>query len=462
MENHFSLFEAKMRKADLSENIIGAFKYSYELLLSGHQGYITEDDITPVKIGDLPRSAKLSEFGALGRENMPRLVRIILNGGLGTSMGLLGPKSLLRVKNGMSFLEIILRQAEAQGTHLAFMNSFGTERETIAALEKLKPSIRPYHFLQNRFPKVSQADLKPARSHKNPHLEWNPPGHGDIYTAVYASGLLDELLSQGIKYAFASNVDNLRAHVNPDILGYFVSRDIPFMMEVAPKTPNDVKGGHLAYNKAGGFILREVAQCTENDLPYFYDMEKYPFFNTNNIWLNLEQIYAFMGKHKYMPMPIIVNAKTLDPRDSGTPGVYQIESAIGAAIGVFENAAALHVPRSHLLAVKTCNDLLTVRSDCYKMTVNSEIYMNPERIQNFGESRPVVNLDPAYFKLIDDFEARFANMPSLLECGSLEVKGDFHFGEDVVVKGDVKLVNNTSVQVAIAPNTVLEGEYIYG
>ena len=61
-------------------------------------------------------------------------VRIILNGGLGTSMGLTAAKSLIEVKSGMSFLDIIIRQAENSTVTLAFMNSFSTHDDTLAAL----------------------------------------------------------------------------------------------------------------------------------------------------------------------------------------------------------------------------------------------------------------------------------------------------------------------------------------
>ena len=35
--------------------------------------------------------------------------------------------------------------------------------------------------------------LAPASWPKNQELEWNPPGHGDIYTAMTTSGILDHL-----------------------------------------------------------------------------------------------------------------------------------------------------------------------------------------------------------------------------------------------------------------------------
>lgn len=461
-QNHFDLFAAKMHQAQLPPGLIAAFEYYYQQLLEGHTGYIYENEIKPVTNKTLPHSETLSEFGAVGRELMPQVIHIVLNGGLGTSMGLLGPKSLLRVKNGMSFFEIALSHAEQQGSNMAFMNSFNTERQTLGALKKRAPKIKLFHFMQNKFPKVNQADFKPVRYPKQTALEWNPPGHGDIYISMYASGILDKLLAQNIKYAFISNVDNLRATIEPDILGYFAACEIPFMMEVAAKTASDVKGGHLArYKSNNNLLLRELAQCPAENHPDFFDLQKYPLFNTNNIWLNLQFLHDYISKRNFVPLPMIVNHKTVDYRDNASHKVYQLESAMGAAISIFEGASAILVPRARLLAVKTCNDLLAVRSDCYKMSSNNEIYMVPERLQNFDGRQPKVDLDQRYFSKIDEFEKRFAEIPSLLNCESLTVKGDFYFKDNVLVQGHATLINTTGKQVVIENGTVLKDETVF-
>ena len=49
---------------------------------------------------------------------------------------------------------------------------------------------------------------------------------------------------------------------------------------------------------------------------------------------------------------MIVNRKTVDPTDPGSPEVVQLETAMGAAIGVFEGAAAIHVPRARFAPVE--------------------------------------------------------------------------------------------------------------
>src|SRR5438105_1204399 len=82
-------------------------------------------------------------------------------------------------------------------------------------------------------------------------LEWCPPGHGDIYTALVTSGMLDALLDAGYEHAFVSNSDNLGAVLDPRILAWFAAERIPFLMEVADRTEADRKGGHIAQRPGG-------------------------------------------------------------------------------------------------------------------------------------------------------------------------------------------------------------------
>ena len=76
---------------------------------------------------------------------------------------------------------------------------------------------------------------------------------------------------------------------------------------------------------------------------------------------------------------MILNPKTLDPRDDNSPRIYHIETAMGAAISLFDGATAVRVPRSRFFPVKKCNDLLALRSDCYLLTEKENLIINPER-----------------------------------------------------------------------------------
>ncbi len=376
---HLGEFSAKMAKAGLTPLVLDTFAHYYRKLVGGATGLIHDVDILPIAPADVPRAAALDRYAEAGRRVLSKTVRIVLNGGLGTSMGLVGPKSLLTVKHGRSFLEILLRQAELSNSRLALMNSFNTHTATLAALDKLKPAQPPLCFLQHKFPKILQGELAPVSWPANRELEWNPPGHGDVYAALYASGMLQKLLDEGVRHAFICNSDNLGAGIDEALLGYFAENRFPFMMEVAEKTPADEKGGHLARLRNGRLILRESAQCPREDLAAFQDIRRYRFFNTNNIWVNLEHLKALIAKHRIIDLAMIVNPKTVDPRDEKSPPVYQIETAMGSAISLFEGAVAVNVPRARFLPVKTCNDLLAVRSDCFVYSEREGLRINPAR-----------------------------------------------------------------------------------
>ena len=170
---------------------------------------------------DLPRLDELPEPApGQAREVLDRLVIVKLDGGLGTSMGLSGPKSLLEVKPGASFLDVLatqvlaLRERHGARLPLVLMNSATTRDPSLNALRRydgLRVPGVPLDFLQGREPKIRADDLQPVQWPADPELEWCPPGHGDIYTALAASGTLGALLGAGLRYAFVSNSDNLGA-----------------------------------------------------------------------------------------------------------------------------------------------------------------------------------------------------------------------------------------------------------
>jgi UTP--glucose-1-phosphate uridylyltransferase len=181
-------------------------------------------------------------------------------------------------------------------------------------------------------------------------------------------------------------------------------------------------------------VLRETAQTPDEDREAFEDVSRHRFFNCNNIWVDLRALQRKLSEQDgVLGLPMIVNRKTVDPTDASSPAVVQLETAMGAAIGVFEGAAALRVPRSRFTPVKTTNDLLVVRSDAYRLGDDWTVSTARER-------PPLVSLDPDHFKLMGDFEPRFpGGPPSLADCDRLEVVGDVTFGHDVVVRGSVKL-----------------------
>ncbi len=458
---NFAPFAARMRHERLPQIVIDNFHYHYDVLASGSVGLISEDTIVPA--ADVPGIETTAAYARAGRAALPHAAVLKLNGGLGTSMGLDQAKSLLVAREGMTFLDIIARQNLSFSTHydchvpLVLMNSFNTDADSRAVLANYPEleSVIPLTLMQHKVPKVLQATLAPAEWPANRQLEWCPPGHGEVYIALATSGMLDALLAHGYEYLFISNVDNLGATLDLGILGYIARQSIPFLMEVAERTEADKKGGHIAQRPGGELLLREVAQCPEADLPAFQDIARHRYFNTNNIWLNLRQLkQTLLDNHNVLKLPMIRNAKTLDPRDSDSPAVYQLETAMGAAIALFAGAQVLRVGRDRFLPVKTCDDLLRLRSDIYTFDQGYRL------VQARATPPALVALDPRFYKLIGDFEARFANgVPSLRDCERLGVQGDVAFGAGVVCCGNVHIINRAGAQRRVRDAARLSGEY---
>jgi UTP--glucose-1-phosphate uridylyltransferase len=408
-------------------------------------------------LADLPRLDELPEPSpGRAREVLGRLVVVKLNGGLGTSMGLSGPKSLLEVKPGASFLDVLatqvlaLRERHGARLPLVLMNSAATRGPSLGALCRyggLRVPGVPLDFLQGREPKLRADDLRPVQWPAGPELEWCPPGHGDIYTALAASGTLDALLGAGLRYAFVSNSDNLGALADVRIAAWLAAEQVPFVLEAVRGTLADRKGGHLARCQ-GRVVLRETAQVPGGDRS-FTDVERWRWYNTNNIWIDLRALKDLQAVDPAAPvLPLIANRKTVDPCDPASTPVIQLESAMGAAIGSIPGARAIHVPRARFAPVKSTDDLLVVRSDAYELTGDGQMR------RSFDGPGPVVTLDKDFYQLLPDFQQRFpAGAPSLRRCRRFEVKGDVTFGAGVVAVGDAQ---------AVGPHHVPDGEVLGG
>lgn len=432
----------KMHEAGVPPAAVDAFARFYGLLESGETGIIAERDVTPLT--QVPHLADLDVDEEAGREALAVTAVIKLNGGLGTSMGMDRAKSLLRVRGERTFLDVIAEQVlVARATTgarlpLVLMNSFRTRDDTLAALT-VYPDLRvdglPLDFVQNREPKLRADDLTPVDWPADPDLEWCPPGHGDLYTALYASGTLTALLDAGFRFATVSNSDNLGAAPDARIAGWFAGTGAPFAAEVARRTPADRKGGHLVVRAWDGrIVLRETAQTRPEDADAAADIETHPYFNTNNLWLDLRALATELERSGgVLDLPLIRNDKTVDPTDPRSTPVVQVESAMGAAIEVFDGAVVLEVDRSRFLPVKTTNDLLVLRSDVYRLTDDQRLVATARA--------PYVDLDPAHFKTIGAFDQRLPVTPSLVGATSLRVRGDWTFGHDVAVVGDAVLAD---------------------
>lgn len=451
----FAPFAERMTAEGLPPIFINKFAYYYDKLVDGDDGLIPEEDI--VAVGSLPDAEHLpDELEAIGREAVGRTVIIKLNGGLGTSMGLTGPKSLLPVKEGLTFLDIIARQAIDMAAPLILMNSFATDQASLAVLSQYPELQRgiPLSFVQHKQPKIKVSDLSPATWCDDRELEWCPPGHGDLYTSLVTRGMLDKLLAAGYEYAFVSNADNLGAVLSFPILGYMARKQLPFLMEVADRTMADRKGGHLARRNDGQLLLREIAQCPADDLTAFQNIERHRYFNTNNLWLHLPTLQRVLIECDYrLSLPMICNRKTIDPRDPDSTPVYQLETAMGSAIAVFTGAEAIRVPRSRFAPVKKTDDLLAVRSDAYTLTTDHRVELVAER----HGSPPTVELRGDFYRFVSDLDDHFpSGAPSLRYCDTLVVEGEFEFGRNITLCGDVYFRNGNGKCYLVPDGLTLE------
>ena len=425
----FTPFEEKMESAGVPAAAVKAFSRCYEALVSNHSGMIPETDIQPadqvVDWQDITASTPAAD-----KDLISQCVCIKLNGGLGTSMGLQKAKSLLKVKGEDTFLDLIVRQVKhlrsISGTpvRLLLMNSFSTSADTLAYLEKYASDgfadPAQVELMQNRVPKILADGLAPASCPEQPELEWCPPGHGDLYPALLGSGWLDRLLADGVKYAFVSNSDNLGAQLDMNFLRWFAESGAPFVMEVTRRT--------------------------DADIPEFQDISKHRYFNTNTLWIRLDALKEILDANGgVLPLPMIRNSKTLNPRDPESAPVYQLETAMGAGIECFPGARAVNVPRSRFFPVKTTSDLLLLRSDAIAVDEDGKVALAPER----EGKTPVVDLDSKLYKLVDSLDS--LGLPSLIGLDKLTLRGRFHFQDGAVLQGTLLMENDSEETKEILP-----------
>lgn len=396
-----------------------------------------------------------------------KLVIIKLNGGLGTSMGCSGPKSVIQVRDDLTFLDLTVRQVENLNqtygcdVPLVLMNSFNTHDDTLKVIKKYEGRrCKIYTFLQNKFPRINKETLMPEPG------EFYPPGHGDFYESFYKSMLLDKFIEEKRQYCFVSNIDNLGAGADLNILNELLSKgsDAPtFVMEVTDKTMADVKGGTLVeinHRQTNGdsndncrLMLLEIAQVPKDHVDEFKSVKKFKIFNTNNLWMHLDSIRKLVEK-RVLELDIIVNPKHL----SSGVDIIQLETAAGAAMKYFDRPIGINVPRSRFLPVKKTSDLLLIKSNLYKLE-NGCLTMSPKRA---FPSVPLVKLGDEHFSKVREFQGRFASIPDVLELNHLTVSGDVTFGRNVSLRGTVIVIANHGDRIDIPSGSVLENKIVSG
>ena len=460
----FEQSAAKMRDKGLSEVAISQFERLYSAWRQDESGdAISEKNIKPLT--DIPsvRDVHESIDADKALEAFSKTAFLKLNGGLGTSMGLEGAKSMLPVRRHkarqMRFLDIILGQVLTARKRLevplplTFMNSFRTSADTKRVLNRTKAFEQhdiPVEIIQHIEPKILADTGEPVDFPDNRDLEWCPPGHGDVFSTIHESGLLEALEEQGIEYLFISNSDNLGARPSRTLAGHFAESGSSFMVEVAKRTNADRKGGHIVVDKnSGQLLLREMSQVRPGDKRAATNIKKHPYFNTNSIWVRVDALKEKLDEYDgVLPLPVICNDKTVDPSDPDSPAVIQLETAMGSAINLFDDATCIEVDRMRFLPVKTTDDLLIMRSDRFHLTDSFEM-------EDGNYIFPNVELDERYYKNINDFNERFPySVPSLAAANSVTIKGDWTFGQNVSMFGDAVLEDLGY------PSYVPNGEYV--
>ncbi|KAK4316812.1 hypothetical protein Pmani_012066 [Petrolisthes manimaculis] len=400
------------------------------------------------------------------KDMLNKLVVVKLNGGLGTSMGCQGPKSIIPVRSDLTFLDLTVQQIEhlnktyGSSVPLVLMNSFNTDEDTQKVVRKYQGfQVKIFTFNQSRYPRINKESLMPIAKTAGVESDleaWYPPGHGDFYLAFKNSGLLDIFLNQGKEYAFISNIDNLGATVDLGILNFLLGGDnsnkFGFLMEVTDKTRADVKGGTLIQYE-DKLRLLEIAQVPKEHVDDFKSVKTFKIFNTNNLWIKLNAANDILNEGT-IDMEVIINHKHLD---NGL-NIIQLEQAVGAAIKSFNGAHGINVPRSRFLPVKKTDDLLLVMSNLYRLQQGS-LVMSPLRM---FETTPLVKLGPNHFGRVKEFLRRFASIPDIMELDHLTVSGDVTFGKGVSLKGTVIIIANHGDRIDIPTGAILENKIVSG
>lgn len=457
MTNVFKQIEKIMNDQDSTPDQIEQFGELYNRLLSSKDHKIDWNKI------DTPSSDSILDYESLDEvdeKTIPALLSELtvcrLNGGLGTSMGCVGPKSAIEVKNGLSFLDLIvdqiqtLNQKYGSSVPLVLMNSFNTDQDTQKIIGKYNGMLPIYTFQQNRFPRLRNDSLLPLSKQRFGNRCSYPPGHGDFYQSIMRTGVLDQLIKAGKKYMFIANADNLGASVDLRILNQMKKTGAPFIMEVTEKSRADVKGGTLIRTQNRSLRLLELAQVPKDYVEEFKSIKKFKMFNTNNIWINLQELKKKL-QNNTLHLDVIVNKKNLDQLP-----IIQLETAIGSGINNFEGSLAVKVPRVRFVPIKKTDDLLLVQSNLFVFE-NGVLMKNPDR--QFG-GIPLIRLGDQ-FQSVEAYQERFKSIPDILELDLLTVVGNVYFGKDITLRGNVILVCERG-ELHIPDNSLLENKVLTG
>ena len=273
------------------------------------------------------------------------------------------------VRRGLSFLDIIARQVlhlreEYDATlPLIFMNSFRTSADTLAALAALRrpgrrgsaagvPAEQGAQAARQGPHARSLARRTPASSGARPATatstrRCSAPGCSTSWSTPATSACSSPTPTTSAPCRTPGWPAGSRPQARR-------SRSRP--CGVPPPTARAATSP--AASPTAGSSCGRPRRRSKEDLEALADLERHRFCSTNNLWFDLAAMkQALDVRGGMLGLPLIRNVKTVDPADKSTPEVIQVETAMGAAIEVFEDSALIEVGRDRFVPVKTTNDL---------------------------------------------------------------------------------------------------------
>jgi len=453
------LIWTKMRTRGIQDEAIGFFLHNVRKACIEPAFVPLSDTETPGPglLVDVTRDTDTqAQLENMGKEFIKELVVIKLNGGRSTTMGGSVPKGILEAKNRLSYLEIVVSQLQQMNrafesrVPMVLMNSFFTHGPTMDVVGRIQADILT--LIQGQVPRLLQDSFHPLETGTDE--DWVPPGHGDIYYSLKQSNLLARLLEEGYRWAFISNIDNLAACPEPWILGLMHQQRLDFLMEVTDRTNADRKGGTPVWHD-GRLDLLEIAQVSPEERTTFQSVHRFPFFNTNNVWVNLQALWTTLLSGP-LDLPVIQNHKTIAGQR-----VVQIETAMGAALGCFSRSKVLKVGRERFFPTKKVSDLFVLRSDACVLDSMCRLKRNPLRPDSLY-FMPQVFFAEDFLDSPLAFDSRFedASSVSLIGADILDVHGPVFFESDVTIRGRVEIWGSEAGHYRVQRGTILsEGRY---
>jgi UTP--glucose-1-phosphate uridylyltransferase len=277
------------------------------------------------------------------------VAQIVLAGGMATRFGGV-VKAVLSAVDGMSFLEAKLVQTATLerevgvSVPVALMTSFATDaaiREHVVERGLGDP------LVFNQFVSL-RLDASGALFHDaDQRVSLYAPGHGDLFEAVQRSGTLAALRDRGVRVVTVSNVDNLGARVDPDLVGAHLVAGRPLTCEVARKE-GDLGGAPVRVD--GKLQLVEGPR-----FPPAFDQGLVPVFNTNTALFDLD---ALDGDYDLAWLYVL---KDVDGRRAIQ--LERLYHEVSAFVPTQYLEVARRGPRGRFLPIKTPADLARAEDD---------------------------------------------------------------------------------------------------